>query len=404
LVTVSRNACSASERRPPEQFQNRWPAHPRPPPDTPSRTRLNKLLSTPTSGAVAGGILDGVSGVDWVLHVDLDQFIAAVEVARRPELRGKPVVVGGSGDPTQRAVVATASYEAREFGVHSGMPLRTAAKRCPDAVFLPSDPAAYGVVSERVMATLREFPVVVEVLGWDEAFLGAHTDDPEALASYLQHAVTAETGLNCSVGIGDNKLRAKLATGFAKPAGIYRLTRENWVAVMAGLGTDALWGIGGRTSAKLAEMGLTTVADLARADPAMLAERFGPRMGPYYRLLALGAGDTEVTATPYLAKSRSREVTFQQDLVDPADLAEQVRVLARRVAQDVVAEGRSAARVGVKIRFVPFVTRTRSITLPEPTTAAEDIEHAALTVLAWFDQNRPVRLLGVKAEFASQDG
>jgi DNA polymerase-4 len=344
-----------------------------------------------------------VSGVDWVLHVDLDQFIAAVEVARRPELRGKPVVVGGTGDPTQRAVVATASYEAREFGVHSGMPLRTAAKRCPDAVFLPTDPPAYDAVSERVMATLREFPVVVEVLGWDEAFLGAHTDDPEALAAEIQHAVTDETGLHCSVGVGDNKLRAKLATGFAKPAGIYRLTRDNWVAVMADRPTDALWGIGGRTSAKLAEMGLTTIADLARADPAVLAERFGPRMGPYYRVLALGAGDTEVTATPYVPKSRSREVTFQQNLVDPTVLAEQVRVLARRVAQDVVEEGRPAVRVGVKIRFAPFVTRTRSLTLPEPTSAAETIERAALTVLGWFDRTRPVRLLGVKAEFETQD-
>ncbi|MGH9262803.1 MAG: DNA polymerase IV, partial [Acidimicrobiales bacterium] len=148
-----------------------------------------------------------------MLHVDLDEFIAAVEIARRPGLRGKPVVVGGAGDPTQRAVVATASYEARAYGIRSGMPLRTAAKRCPDAVFLPSDPPAYKAVSRTVMAALRELPVVVEVLGWDEAFLGAHTGDPEALAADTQRAVKDATGLSCSVGIGDNKLRAKLATG-----------------------------------------------------------------------------------------------------------------------------------------------------------------------------------------------
>jgi len=118
----------------------------------------------------------------WVLHVDLDQFIAAVEVLRRPELRGKPVIVGGAGDPSQRSVVATASYEAREYGVHSGMPMRTAAKRCPDAVFLPADNAAYDEVSAVVMDTLRGFDVVVEVMGWDEAFVGAVTSDPEALA------------------------------------------------------------------------------------------------------------------------------------------------------------------------------------------------------------------------------
>ncbi len=131
-----------------------------------------------------------------MLHVDLDEFLAAVEIARRPELRGKPVVVGGQGDPTQRAVVATASYEAHAFGIHSGMALRTAAKRCPHAVFLPSDPPVYEEVSARVMATLRSLPVVVEVLGWDGAFLGADTDDPEGLAAEVQRAVKDATGLS----------------------------------------------------------------------------------------------------------------------------------------------------------------------------------------------------------------
>jgi DNA polymerase-4 len=350
-----------------------------------------------------GHILNGVSGRDWILHVDLDQFIAAVEVARHPELRGRPVVVGGRGDPTERGVVATASYEAREFGIQSGMPLRTAAKRCPDAVFLPSDPPAYEEVSARVMATLRGFPVVVEVLGWDEAFLGARVEDPEALAAEIRRAVTTETGLSCSVGIGDNKLRAKLATGFAKPAGIYRLTRDNWVAVMAARPTDALWGIGGKTSAKLAEAGLTTVAQLARADPAELAARFGPAMGPWYRQLALGAGDTEVVATPYVPRSRSRETTFQRNLTDAAEMSRQVVVLARRVAADVVEEGRPAARVAVKVRFAPFLTHTHSMTLAAPTSDADEIERAALAVLGRFELTRPVRLLGVRAEFGQTD-
>jgi DNA polymerase-4 len=343
-----------------------------------------------------------VSTVDWVLHVDLDEFIAAVEIARRPALRGKPVVVGGNGDPTQRGVVATASYLAREFGVHSGMPLRTAAKRCPDAVFLASDAPAYQAVSERVMATLRELPVVVEVIGWDEAFLGAHTSDPEVLAEEVRQAVADETGLACSVGIGDNKLRAKIATGFAKPAGVYRLTRENWVAVMAERPTDALYGIGTRTARKLADAGMSTVAELARADPAALAERFGPRMGPWYRQLALGAGDSDVTATPYVPRSRGREVTFQQNLTDWTAIEEQVALLARRVTLDVVAEGRPAVRVGVKVRYAPFLTRTRSVTLDGPTSDEAVIESAARTVLAWFDTTRPVRLLGVRAEFATE--
>lgn len=344
-----------------------------------------------------------MSTQDWVLHVDLDEFIAAVEIARHPELRGRPVVVGGAGDPTQRAVVATASYTAREYGVHSGMPLRLAARKCPDAVFLPSDAPAYEAVSERVMATLREFPVVVEVIGWDEAFLGANTDDPEALAAQIQQAITDETGLSSTVGIGDNKLRAKLATGFGKPAGVYRLTRDNWVAVMAGRPTDALWGIGHRTAKKLAEAGLTTVADLARANPTELADKFGPRMGPWYRTLALGAGDPNVTATPYVPRSRGRETTYQENLTDWPTIEDHTAVLARRVADDVKAEGRPAARIGIKVRYAPFVTRTRSMTLPTPTTDADDIETAALTVLNWFDHTRPVRLLGVRAEFDPQD-
>ena len=140
----------------------------------------------------------------WVLHVDLDQFIAAVEVMRRPELEGLPVVVGGRGDPTQRGVVATASYEAREFGVGSGMPLRTALKKCPGAIFLPMDMPAYLEASEQVMAVLRSFPVVVEVLGMDEAFVGAETDDPHALAEEIRARILEKTGLHSSVGIGDS--------------------------------------------------------------------------------------------------------------------------------------------------------------------------------------------------------
>src|SRR6476659_9310033 len=168
---------------------------------------------------------------EWVLHVDLDQFLAAVEVLRRPELAGRPVVVGGDGDPTRpRQVVATASYEARAFGVHSGMPLRTAKRKCPDAVFLPTDRPAYDAASAEVMATLRSFPVVVEVWGWDEAFVGTSTDAPEELARSITARVLEDTGLTCAVGIGETRLQAKTATGFAKqgPAGPGRIARLTW--------------------------------------------------------------------------------------------------------------------------------------------------------------------------------
>ncbi|MEQ4204853.1 DNA polymerase IV [Actinopolymorpha sp. B9G3] len=338
----------------------------------------------------------------WVLHVDLDQFIAAVEVLRRPELAGRPVVVGGAGDPTQRGVVATASYEAREFGVQSGIPLRTAARRCPDAVFLPSDPPAYDAASEKVMDTLREFPAVVEVMGWDEAFLEVHTPDPEAMAAEIADAVRTNTQLACSVGIGDNKLRAKLATGFAKPAGVFRLTEANWWQVMAERPTDALWGIGRKTARKLADLGAHTVAELAGTDAAVLAERLGPTMGPWYRRIARGEDRSPVVGTPYVPRSRSRETTFQTNLTDWAAVRTEVVTLAHRVADDVVAEGRPAARVAVKVRWAPFQTHTRSVTLAAPTSDAADIEAGALAALAKFEPGRAVRLLGVRAEFETR--
>src|SRR3954451_19016056 len=195
----------------------------------------------------------------WVLHVDLDQFIAAVEMLRRPELAGKPVVVGGRGDPTERGVVATASYAAREHGVGSGMPLRIAARKIPDAVFLPVDRTAYDEASARVMATLRALEwggavVVVEVLGWDESFLGpgeGHGDlgDRRAVAQHIRDRVLAATDLHCGVGIGDNKLGAKIATAFGKTgegdgSGIGYLTESEWFDVMGERPTTALWGIG----------------------------------------------------------------------------------------------------------------------------------------------------------------
>ncbi|MET7465191.1 DNA polymerase IV [Nonomuraea sp. NPDC005501] len=345
------------------------------------------------------------SGRDWILHVDLDQFIAAVELLRHPELRGRPVVVGGSGDPTQpRTVAATATYEARAYGVHSGMPLRTALRRCPDAVFLPADRPAYEAASERVMATLRGLPIRLEVWGWDEAFAGTRTDDPEALAAELQRAVLTATELTCSVGIGDNKHQAKLASAFAKPAGIFRLTTDTWREVMDDRPTDALWGIGARTAGKLADLGLHTVAQLAAADPAELARRFGPTNGPWYRYLALGHGESEIVTTPWVPRGHSRETTFPHDLTDASDIAAHVATLAGQVASDAAAENRAAVRVSVKVRFAPFLTRTRQTKLAAPTTDPAELTRVALAVLGRFDLTRPVRLLGVGVEYAPPDG
>ncbi len=336
----------------------------------------------------------------WVLHVDLDEFIAAVEVLRRPELAGLPIVVGGRGDPTERGVVSTASYAAREFGVGSGMPLRTAVRKCPTAIFLPVDAAAYDEASSRVMDTLRGLDVPVEVLGWDEAFLGVDTDDPQGFADAVRAAVLEATGLHCSVGIGDNKLRAKIATEFGKPRGTFTLTEENWFAQMAERPTDALWGIGRKTAKKLADLGVVTVRDLAGADTAMLAERLGPTMGPWYRRLGRGADSSPVDASPYVPRGHGHETTFQRDLTDWDEVADETRRLARQVLADVAAEGRPAVRVGMKMRYAPFETRTRSLTLPEPTLDESAIESAALGLLGRFDSTRAVRLVGVRLEMA----
>jgi nucleotidyltransferase/DNA polymerase involved in DNA repair len=341
----------------------------------------------------------------WVLHFDLDQFLAAVEMLRRPELRGRPVVVGGDGDPTKRGVVSTASYKARAHGVHSGLPLRTAARRCPNAVFLPVDRETYEAASAQVMATLRAYGASVEVLGWDEAFLAVETDDsddtdePEAVATEIRRRVREATRLDSSVGIGENKLQAKLATGFAKPSGVFRITHATWFDVLGDRTTDALWGIGRKTAKRLREVGIATVRQLADADPHDLAGTFGPATGPWLVGLANGRSGSVVTGVPYVARSGGRETTYQEDLADWDEVRREVARLARQVAGEVT---RPVVRVVVKVRFVPFTTRTRSRTLPAPTTEGAAVEQAALEVLDRFTERRPVRLLGVRVEFGEE--
>jgi nucleotidyltransferase/DNA polymerase involved in DNA repair len=336
--------------------------------------------------------------VSWILHVDLDQFLASVELRRHPELAGLPVVVGGSGDPTEpRKVVTCASYEAREFGVHAGMPLRAAARRCPDATFLPSDPAAYDEASEQVMGLLRDLGHPVEVWGWDEAYL-AVTADPTEVAEQIRTVISSETGLSCSVGISDNKQRAKVATGFAKPAGIFTLTDANWMALMAGRPVDALWGVGPKTTKRLAALEIMTVRDLAHADAELLTSAFGPRTGLWLLLLAKGGGDTAVSAEPWVPRSRSHVVTFPRDLTDRAEIDLAVTQLALQALDDVVTAARIVTRAAVTVRTATFYTRTKIRKLAAPTTDRDAIVTAALNVLDLFELDRPIRLLGVRLE------
>ena len=337
---------------------------------------------------------------EWVLHVDMDQFIAAVEVLRRPELAGRPVIVGGRGDPTERAVVSTASYEARAFGIGSGMPLKIAARKAPeDAVFLPVDHEAYESASAEVMSALRALPgVVLEVVGWDECFLGVTTDDPEAVARSAQAAVLEATDLHCSVGIGDNKVRAKIATEFGKPRGVFRLTAENWFPVMGEKPTRDLWGVGPKVQKRLAAHGITTVSELAAADEAQLVSEFGPRMGVWYHGLGSGLGPAVVDDTPWVARSHSRETTYQQNLTTASEVQAAVAELAGHAFEDCLADGRPVMRVHLKVRYAPFETKTFGRKLAAPTNDRDEVIAAAVELSTTLDTEREVRLLGVRAE------
>lgn len=346
--------------------------------------------------------MTGTESRDWVLHVDLDQFLASVELRRHPELVGLPVIVGGSGDPTEaRKVVTCASYEARAHGVHAGMPLRSAARRCPEATFLPSDPAAYDEASDQVMGVLRDLGHPVEVWGWDEAYVGARVTDPEALAERIRAEIAGQTALACSVGISDNKQRAKVATGFAKPDGVYTLTDANWMDVMGERPVDALWSVGPKTAKKLAALDITTVRQLAASDAELLTKTFGPRTGLWLLLLAKGGGDSTVSAQPWVPRSRSHVVTFPQDLTDRADMDSAVVDLAERALAEVIAAGRVVTRVAVTVRTNTFYTRTKIRKLEQSGTDRDVITGTALRVLDLFELDRPVRLLGVRLELAA---
>ena len=337
----------------------------------------------------------------WILHVDMDAFVASVEVRRRPELVGQPIAVGGRGDPQQpRMVVMSASYEARALGIHAGMPLRRAVRKVPSLVVVPVDQDEYLAASAEILQVLRGFLVPVEPWGLEEFFLSSSRSDPEGLALEIQASVLADTRLVCTVGIGENKLQAKMATRHAKPARVFRISGENWGLLFAHRPAGELWGIGERTAEKLAELGIETVADLGAADEAILAKRFGPTIGPRLGRMGRGLGDTEIVTEPPQAKSRSHAVTYPTDLVDRAEIASRVSELAHELAASVVAEGRQVVRVHVTVRNAAFFTKTLPLKLPEATTDPAVVASHALLVLERFPLDRPVRLLGVRVELS----
>lgn len=326
--------------------------------------------------------------------MDMDAFFVSVELLRRPELRGKPVIVA-NGTPDSRGVVMTASYEAREFGVHSALPMAIAHRRCPQAIQIPSDMVRYREVSGQVMEILRGYSDAVEVVGVDEAYLDLSASlVPRARACELKNEVRERAGLVCSVGLAENKLLAKIASDLEKPDGLCTLSAERMRERVGGRPATLIPGVGPKTAERLARIGVKTVAELADADPDGLREAVGPSHGAALRALANGV-DGRRLVTDRRPKSESRERTFARDVSDRDALVETIDHLGRSVCEGLERAGYAGRTITLKIRLRPFKTYTRSRTLPAKTRQPPIVCGVARELLGRFDPQRPVRLLGV---------
>ncbi len=334
-----------------------------------------------------------------ILHVDLDAFFAAVEQRDRPELRGRPVIVGGA-DPTSRGVVSAASYEARRFGVHSAMPLRTAYRLCPGGVYLPVDGRRYQQASREVMAVLRRFTPQVQPISIDEAFLDVTASralfgDGEAIAHAIKAAVREEVGLTASVGVASTKLVAKIGSDLRKPDGLVVVPPGEEANFLAPLPIPRLWGVGEKTAAVLREFGVVTIGDLAALPREALERRFGKHGGA---LVDRAHGlDPDPVATGEPAKSIGHEHTFGHDTADREVIERTLLGMADGVAWRLRAAGLRAATVTLKLRDSSFRTITRQTTLDVPADLTEPIFDAALTLLRRELHGQRIRLVGVTA-------
>jgi DNA polymerase-4 len=311
------------------------------------------------------------------------------------------VVVAGSGP---RSVVTTASYEARRYGIGSAMPAARARRLCPDAVFLPPDFTTYREVSKRMMQAVREHVDRVEVVGLDEAYVDLQgLFSPRAAMRRVLAEIQAATRLTCSVGIGPNRLVAKVASDAEKPAGFVVLTREQACERFAQAPPSLVPGIGPKTAARLEALGLRTLAAVAAAPAQTLVERFGANLGPELQRRARFEGGVRVGA-PRKVVSESRERTFDTDISDPGQLRAALARMARELCAGLAAHGRSGRTIGIKVRLDDFTTVTRARTLAQPTCDAGVVSETALTLLREYAPPRPVRLLGVRvAGLGSRD-
>ena len=352
------------------------------------------------------GRSDGDDTGCTILHVDMDAFYASVEVRRRPELRGKPVIVGGS----TRGVVAAASYEARRFGVRSAMPMGQALRLCRHAVVLPPDRAAYSEASSDVMAILRDVTPLVEPLSLDEAFLdvaGAQRllGTPLQLAQAIRARVAAELSLTCSVGVAATKFVAKLASARCKPDGLLLVPAAQTLEFLHPLPVTVLWGVGARTAQPLHRLGVRSVGDLADIPITTLRRGVGIAVADHLHALAHGH-DPRAVETQDVEKSISADHTTAVDLVDEADVSRELLQLCVEVGQRLRARGWVAKTVGIKIRFADFRTVTRVRTVADWVDSTAELHDIALELYRALHLDRPrIRLVGVKAEhFADAAG
>ena len=334
-----------------------------------------------------------------ILHVDLDAFFAAVEQRDRPELRGKPVIVGGGG-PNDRGVVSTASYEARVFGVRSAMPLRTAGRLCPHGVFLPVDGAKYQAVSREVMGVLKRFTPLVEPISIDEAFLDVTGSrelfgDGERIGRRLKAEVQAAVDLTISVGVATTKLVAKIASDLRKPDGLVVVPPGTEAEFLAPLEIGRLWGVGAKSAAVLREYGVRTIGDLAALPEDLLVRRFG-KHGASLGERARGL-DADPVSGRDPAKSIGHEHTFDVDTSDPEVIERTLLGMSEGVAGRLRDSGVRASTITVKIRDTTFRTITRQRTLPEATDLTEPIFRTAIELARPEVRGTRIRLLGVTA-------
>jgi len=323
----------------------------------------------------------------------MDAFYVSVELQRRPELKGLPVVVAGSGP---RAVVTTASYEARRFGIFSATPAERARRLCPDAVFIPPDFEAYRARSKELMAVLRRHVERVEVVGLDEAYLDlTGLDRHRSAARAVKEAVKAETGLTCSVGIGPNKLVAKVASDAEKPDGFLELTAEGARLRFAEASPGLIPGIGPKTVVRLGELGIATLGRLGATPDEQLTQWFGPRLGPHLAALARFEDERPIE-TVRIAKSESRETTFDTDLHGLPQLEPVLERLTGELCETLAREERRGRTIGIKVRFDDFSTVTRARSIDAAVNDSSTVGTVALELLRRLDPRRPVRLLGVR--------